>query len=173
MTPVLLFLLLLLPSAPPVKQEVETTARASDLPASSLALLNPLIQRANDVRYFLETDGQTRSYEVKFWLDGARWSVEFAADGRFEDVEVERPLTELPQDTAAAIRASLAQRFSKHTVRKVQVQYSTWPPDLGAPTAYELIVEGSTANELGVFELKLDPSGAIQEERRVIEIPDF
>lgn len=173
MIPVLLFLLLLLPSAPPVKQEVETTARASDLPASSLALLNPMIQRANDVRYFRETDGQTRSYEVKFWLDGARWSVEFASDGRFEDVEVERPLTDLPQATAAAIRASLTQRFSKHTIRKLQIQYTAWPPDLGAPVAYELIVEGSTPKELGVFELTLDPSGKILDERRVIEIPDL
>jgi hypothetical protein len=170
---ILLTLLLLLPISPPSKQEVETTAKASDLPAASLALLTPMLNRATDVRYFRESDGQSRSYEVKFWLDGARWSVEFSADGTFEDVEVERTLTDLPSDTAAAIRATLRDRFSKHTVRKLQIQYTTWPPDLGSPMAYELIVEGTTRSELGVFELKLDTKGSIVSERRVIEIPDL
>lgn len=165
--------LLLLPLSPPVKQEVESSIRASDFPASSLALLNPTISRAQDVRYFRETDGQTRSFEVKFWLDGARWSVEFSADGTFEDVEVERTLTDLPPATAAAFRATLQKRFTRHTVRKVQVQYTSWPPDFDAPMAYELIVEGTTTKELGVFELTLDAAGTILEERRVIEIPDL
>ena len=165
--------LLLLTIAPPSKQEVEMSIRASEFPASSLALLNPLITRAHDVRHFRETDGQTRSYEVKFWLDGARWSVEFSEDGTFEDVEIERRLTDLPPTTAAAVRATLEKRFTRHTIRKVQVQYTDWPPDLDAPVAYELIVEGTTSKELGVFELTLDTAGTILEERRVIEIPDL
>ena len=173
MVPVLLSFFLLLPSAPPAKQEIEASIRASDFPASALALLNPTLRRAADIRYFRETDGQVRSYEAKFWLDGARWSVEFSSDGTFEDVEVERPLTDLDAATASSIRTTLADRFSRYSIRKLQVQYTTWPPDLGAPMAYELIVEGTTSKELGVFELKLSPSGQLLEERRVIEIPDL
>jgi hypothetical protein len=39
--------------------------------------------------------------------------------------------------------------------------------------AYELIVEGTTSKELGVFELTLSPSGVLLEERRIIEILDL
>lgn len=173
MIPVLLSFFLLLPAAPPVKQEIEASIRASEFPASALALLNPTLRRAADIRYFRETDGQVRSYEAKFWLDGARWSVEFSSDGTFEDVEVERALTDLDAATASSIRTTLGDRFSRYSIRKLQVQYTTWPPDLGAPMAYELIVEGTTSKELGVFELKLSPSGGLLEERRVIEIPDL
>jgi hypothetical protein len=173
MTPVLLSLFLLLLPAPPDKQEVETSVRASDFPSSSLALLTPMLSRATDVRYFRESDGQTLSYEVKFWLDGARWSVEFSNDGAFEDVEVERRLTDLDPTTAAAIRSTLSGHFARHTIRKLQIQYTTYPPDLGTPVAYEIIVEGTSSKELGVFELKLDTTGSILEKRRVIEIPDL
>ncbi len=173
MTTVLLFIFLLFPSAPPVKQEVEMSSRRRDLPDTSLALLNTTLRRASDVRYFRETDGNSRSYEVKFRLDGARWSVEFSADGELEDVEIERSLSDLQQATVAAIRSSLNQRFSRYNIRKVQAQYLSWPPDLGSPTAYELIVEGSNPNEIGLFEVNFDPFGAIQSERRVLEIPDL
>jgi hypothetical protein len=173
MIPVLLSFFVLLQFAPPVKQEIETSIRASEFPASSLALLNPTLQRATDIRYFSESDGQTRSFEVKFWLDGARWSAEFSSTGAFEDVEIERRLTDLPQATASAIRATLNERFKNHTIRKLQEQYLSWPPDLGTPTAYELIVEGTSSKELGVFELTFSPSGSILEKRRVIEIPDL
>lgn len=173
MVPVLLSLFLLLPAAPPDKVEVETSIRASQLPASALALLKPTLRRATDIRYFRETDGEIRSYEAKFWLDGARWSVEFSSDGTFEDVEVERTLTDLDATSAAAIRSTLAERFSRHTIRKLQVQYTTWPPDLDAPVAYELVVEGTTSKELGVFELTLDSNGVLVSERRVVEIPDL
>jgi hypothetical protein len=173
MYPVLLYLFLLLPSAPPVKQEVEVSIRASEFPASALALLKPTLARASNIVHFKQTDGDVFSYEIKFWLDGARWSVEFSRSGEFEDVEIERRLNDIPQATASAIRATLNERFKNHAIRKLQEQYLTWPPDLGSPIAYELIVEGTTSTELGVFELTLDAAGTILEERRVIEIPDL
>lgn len=169
----LLIFLLLLITEPPVKQEVEIRIPTSEFPESALALLKPKLTGATDVRYFKETDGVSNSFEVKFWRDGVRWSVEFSQDGTFEDVEVERALSHLPQTTASAIRSTLSARFSRYSIRKLQIQYTSWPPDFGEPAAYELIVEGTTPRELGVFELKLDPNGTIRLERRVVEIPDL
>lgn len=173
MIPILLSLSLLLLPSPPVKQEVEASIRASDVPASSLALLNPLLTLATDVRYFRETDGETFSYEVKFWLDGARWSVEFSQDGDYKDTEIERAASALPPSVAETIRSSLGQRFSNYTLRRIQEQYLTWPPELGTPGGYEVTVEGSSSKELGVFEFNLDSEGNIVRERRVIDIPDL
>ncbi len=173
MNPVLLSLLLLLPTAPPVKEEVETVIRAKELPASSLALLNPWIQQATDVRYFRETDGQSRSYEIKFWLDGARWSVEFDADGTYNDTEIERSFSELPPDVAESVRSELGKRFDKFSIRRIQEQYLTWPPEIGTPSGFELTVEGTSSQELGVFEFNTDARGNLLHERRVIEIPDL
>lgn len=166
-------ILLLLQTSPPRKMEVETSIRSADFPATSLALLQPLLADATDIRYFRETDGEERTYEVKFVKDGFRWSVEFSREGEYKDTEIERAFETLPSDVRSAFAGMLQDRFTRHNIRKVQEQYRTWPPDLGRPDGYEITVAGTSASELGVFEFNLDADGSVTLVRRVVELPSF
>ncbi len=171
--PTLILLIACLLMKPPIKHEVETSINKSDMPSAALMFLDSTLAKANDIRYYKETDGQHVTFEVKFRLDGQEWSVEFDPSGTLEDAEWLVNMKDLSPEWRTRIRSHLDSRFTSWTATRVQLQYLTWPADLDHPTGVELIVEGQNSSEIGVFEFGFPSDDSAVSERRVLEILEF
>ncbi len=158
---------------PPVKQEIEMSIQKSDMPSTALTFLEATLTKAEEIRFFKETDGQDVSYEVKFRLDGHEWSIEFDPTGNLDDAEKLVDFKDLSKEWRARIHSQLDSRFTSWTVTRVQLQFLTWPADLDRPTGVELIVEGQNSSEIGVFEFGFPSDDSSVSERRVMEIFEF
>ena len=64
-----------------VKNEKEYKIDHSELPKGVETLLSPYTQDAKRIRYFLEIDGDKKSFEAKFKKGRLRYSVEFDESG--------------------------------------------------------------------------------------------
>lgn len=162
--------------APPVKQEAETRIQRAQFPATALAWLEPVTDRARYVRYYRQTDGADLTYEIKFRLGAQTWSVEFLEDGTFDEAERIIRQGDLPE----AVITHLDARFHRWKTSRIQAQHIPGPSATATvewfrnPTGavgYEVEVEGRKGAEIGRFELTFDAAGTFVEERRVIEIP--
>ncbi len=165
--------------APPDKQEAETRITRDGFPASALRWLEPVTQRARNVRYFRQSDGTDLTFEVKFRIGSETWSVEFLEDGTFE--EAERLIAE--RDLPEGVTGHLDRRFRTWKTTRIQARHqpdtqepavAAWFRDPTAANGYEVEVEGRNGAEIGHFELTFDADGSFRDERRIIEIPiDF
>lgn len=167
---IVVMLLMLWGATPPVKQEVEIRIGRHEVPAAILAWMDPALRQSSRVRYFRQTDGEERSYEIKFASGPHHWSVEFHTDGTFKEAERLIDASLLP----ASITAHLDSRFTSWRITRAQAQHEPvgdWHRHPPAPIGYEIEVDGAHGREVGRFELTFTSDGGLLAERRLIEIP--
>jgi hypothetical protein len=108
-----------------LKNEVEERIKQNEFPQDAIKLIQFQISDAKRVKYFLEVDGLDSSYEAKFIKNKHLYSIEFASNGVFEDVEMKVDIKELPLSVFQKIRNYLNDNYKKHKIKKVQVQYKS------------------------------------------------
>ncbi|WP_435623699.1 hypothetical protein [Flagellimonas sp.] len=163
-----------------VKNEIEYKISPSELPKGIETLLSPHMQDAKRIRYFLEIDGDKKSFEAKFKKRRLRYSVEFDESGALEDVEFIIKPTDIPNESWSNILRYLEGNFSKFTVKKIQQQY---PAKDKSPAQtltdafqnlllpylnYELIVSAKNKKGFEQFEILFDSEGRFLEMRKFI-----
>lgn len=107
-----------------VKREREEGVKKSILPAPAVRFTELLPKNVRKLKYYRETDGETVSYEVKFSFKGKIYSVEFGADGTFQDAELTIGPNDVPSDVKMRVDSALSARYNRYKIRKVQKQYS-------------------------------------------------
>lgn len=153
------------------KKEREARIERNEIPNRALELLDPYLEDAKRVRYYQETDGAKKSFEVKFKKGKLRYSVEFNPEGKLEDVEFLIKSTDIPDETWGAIQLVFQEKFSKTFVKKIQQQYPSEEKEEAVVLKeamqnlilpyirYELVIAGKTENHHRLYEILFDASG--------------
>ena len=159
------------------KYEHEERMPREEVPDTARAFVEALALKGR-VRWYREQGYDRSSIEAKVRHRGQRYSIEFDATGRFEDVEVEVKAGDVPAEAWARITAGLADSLGRHRVQKVQVRHTGHPeavlrklrgPDPPGPgTGYELMVSARVQGTYVLFEYEFAADGAFVRRDRVV-----
>ncbi|PQB05812.1 hypothetical protein [Aureitalea marina] len=121
---ILLFLLTSLSSQAQAKMEFEKRIDRSQFPATALQWLDTHPEIPEQVRYYIEQDGQQTSYEVKFKAENKVFSIEFDTTGKLLDVEVLIRYKTISPEIRSKIAAYLDSGYKRWRTDRVQKQYT-------------------------------------------------
>jgi hypothetical protein len=163
-----------------VKNEKEDRIHASEFPEKTSTYFNTISQDVKYLKYYKETDGSKKSYEVKFKYRREHYSVEFDTLGNLEDIEVVIKKKHIPKEIKTVIWRYFENNFKKTTLVKVQKQYvnTTKNTDkqfirhiLEKPfnkhTHFEIIAEIKTKRIHELREFTFDRNGKFEKSRLV------
>ena len=163
-----------------VKNEKEDRIHASEFPEKTSTYFNTISQDVKYLKYYKETDGSKKSYEVKFKYRREHYSVEFDTLGNLEDIEVVIKKKHIPKEIKTVIWRYFENNFKKTTLVKVQKQYvnTTKNTDkqfirhiLEKPfnkhTHFEIIAEIKTKKTHELREFTFDRNGKFEKSRLV------
>ena len=161
------------------KMEREKRVKKEDISMAVHNTLEKFIEDARKVRYYLETDVDHRSFEIKFLLRKRQYSVEFNDSGQLEDVEMIIGFEELQKELQKKITSHLG-RYDSFKVKKTQKQFSSGSQSDEAviemalqnvateTVRYEIIVETKTDVSWTTFEMLFDAQGNFISEKEVV-----
>lgn len=152
------------------KMEREKRIKKEEIPATIHNVLEKFIADAKKIRYYLETDGDHRSFEIKFLLHKNHYSVEFDKRGMLEDVEMIVGFRDLQKNLQEKISDYL-KKYDNSKIKKIQKQFSSEShpqeqviemalQNVPAETVrYEIIVETKAGGSWTTYEMLFDQSG--------------
>jgi hypothetical protein len=105
------------------KTEKEERIPASEFPKNARNYFNIISQDVKYLKYYRETDGDKKSFEVKFKYKKEHYSVEFDTLGKLEDIEIVIKQKHIPKKPATEISKYFKDNFKKTKIIKVQKQY--------------------------------------------------
>lgn len=165
------------------KREVEYLIDRSEMPEKALQTLDEFWPDLNDIRYFAESDGETKTFEAKLEWQGNNYSIEFIQTGFIIDVEQLIAREEIAPEAKEGIDAYLETQFSRVRITRLQQQYIADDEDdtddidfiddilendeEDYEIRYELEVEGKSGSEIGAFELLFDHQGDLIQRRKI------
>ncbi|MGB5941822.1 MAG: hypothetical protein WBG71_02990 [Leeuwenhoekiella sp.] len=154
------------------KQERERGIDQNEMPPAALQFLEEMPFTPKRQKFYLEQDGDSRSYESKFKHNKTKYSVEFNPEGQLEDIEVIVEDDFLGDAVFGKIETYLENNFARHKTEKIQAQYL--PPDqtaafdLKIPNNYEMIVATKNdKNKLQKFEMTFNAQGNFISSRKI------
>lgn len=160
------------------KQEVEKQIDQTEVPSKIISLISPYAEQIKKVKYYRETDGNHESYEVKFYFNESKYSIEFSKEQALEDIEVDIDWKELDERLQSAICDYLS-KSDKHKVDNIQKQFSSDDQDdeeiiqnvltkfESQNIRYELIVELKNDGTWKPYELLFDDGGNLIQQRPI------
>lgn len=162
------------------KNEKEERVPASEFPANARNYFNPISQDVNYLKYYRETDGNKKSFEVKFKYKKEHYSVEFDTLGQLEDIEIVIKKRHIPKNIYNTISDYFNTNYKRFTIVKIQKQYvnTTNKTDrqfiqhiLEKPynkhTHFEIIADVKTKEQHELLELTFDRDGVFKTSRKV------
>jgi len=166
------------------KNEVEDSISRNEMPGKALETLNVIWPNLDDIRYYLQTDGDSKTFEAKLKWQGNNYSIEFTSDGHVIDVEQLMEIEKISSETRNGIEAYLQQHFKRVKITRLQQQFIADDDDEtddvdfiddileedeeDYAVRYEVEVEGRTDSQIGAFELLFDRSGDIIQRRKIV-----
>ena len=105
------------------KNEKEERIKISEFPEVTQAIIESLPKNCKRLKFYKETDGDKKSYEVKFKYLKQYYSIEFSNQGLLEDIEVITKFKNIEDSARQQIAAYYKQFFKKHKFIKIQKQY--------------------------------------------------
>lgn len=105
------------------KNEKEERIKRSDFPEKIQNIIKSLPKECKRLKFYKETDGTKKSYEVKFKYKKQHYSLEFSENGMIEDIEVLTKLNDIKLPIKKQIKIYFKQSFDKHKLIKIQKQY--------------------------------------------------
>lgn len=160
-----------------VKYEKESRVRSEEVPAASREWIAGFTD-IKKIKWYLEENLESTSFEAKFLLQQQRYSIEFSPDGTLEDVEIEIPWDSIPEIAKQGIFTHLDSVFVRHKIRKIQIQYTgdssllqdnQHPPPVSITTRYELVVKGKVSGQhMRLFEITYDHHGQFLNQQSII-----
>lgn len=150
-----------------IKIEKEYSVTPKQVPVKALAFMQKLSIK-NRIKWYGEESHTGKSFEAKTKYQGKRYSMEFSEKGIIEDVEVTIRFKKLPLKIQRAIKKSLAKRFIKFRIKKVQLQYTGSETDLMKQIKgmtkllpkYELVLKGKKAGPYCLYEFLFSNNGS-------------
>lgn len=173
-------------SAQDVKREREEYIAKNKLPAEVLRFIELLPKKdIRKMKYYRETDGEEVGYEIKFFLNKKKYSIEFDGSGSLQDAEVRISLNEIPQVVKERIEAGFKDRFDRYKIRELQRQYTCTDSEeakcsekilrmiasaevSGLAIRYEIEIDGTKAGKSISRELLFDSEGNVRQERTIL-----
>lgn len=157
------------------KKEREKSITADKFPPQSLSMIESLLEQSKRMHYYLETDGESVSYEVKLKYKKQKYSIEFDADGQLLDIEKLIEWDDLDETVQSNMNMALDEKWERSKVMRLQRQFryregsvrqlTELPPSDANnwEVLYELEVEVQKAakEQLTAFELLFDSRGAL------------
>lgn len=163
-----------------LKHEKEERINREILPKTVKELL-PLIENtAKGIRFYQETDGPKKSFEIKFKRHTTKYSIEFDDNGTLEDVEVLVRQSNVSQPTLRIIENHLRNDFIRFKLKRIQEHFSY--PNGFTPvqtiqkifngtldiTGYEIVVSGKTKRGHERYEFLFDHRGNQIKKRKIL-----
>ena len=160
------------------KYEKEYRIESDEVPEKAYQFIHSADADFSEKWYF-EENLEGNSIEAKFKYNREKYSVEFDTTGNLLDIEVESPFKDLPENLQASIQNSLQHRYSKFTIRKMQVQYSGKIDSFADFIAtsdkakqytiyYELVVKGRKNREWNLYEMTYNNRGELEKTEQII-----
>jgi hypothetical protein len=175
-----LILILLLPAAhygfTQNKYEKEIRVKDKDVPIEALRFVDTLAF-TKKVKWFKEIGLDKNSYEAKTKKEGRWYSIEFSADGTFEDIEIVIDSEEIPDEIQKKIFTYLNEKYDKYTIEKIQIQYSgshtlnyflNRGPVVDLKIQYEIVLSSKLDGSFVMFEALFDADGAFLNSARIV-----
>lgn len=162
-----------------IKQEKEVSIKRGELPSRALEQLKQIEGQTGKIKYYKEYARDNISYEAKFHWRGQRWSMEFAADGTFQDLERKIPLRTFSSAMTGTMIKELSSLGKRYRILGAQHQFS-WaiddgrdfdvamvnPGHKGVVVRYELEVEAKKPDgAIVAYELLMDEEGRLLRKR--------
>jgi len=135
------------------------------------------------IRWYREEGYTGHSFEAKTKVKRQRISIEFSADGTFEDIEVAiSPEGVLKKEARSAMEAYLKTSNGGYRIEKIQLQFSGDPelasksftagaPQAGTTVRYEWVVSSKVDGEFALFEYLFDDDGAFLQRTEIDVVP--
>jgi len=105
------------------KNEVEQRFKRGELPKITQNIVDILPDNCKRIKFYKETDGDKKSFEIKFKYKKQYYSIEFSEDGQLEDIEVVIKFKDIKAYTKKQIGNYFKQSYTKHKFIKIQRQY--------------------------------------------------
>lgn len=144
------------------KFEQEFRIKPGDVPTSALAFIDSM-EFDKKIKWYIEIGHHGKSIEAKTRFRGKKYSVEFSAEGVFEDVEIEIKCVEMPLDTRRDIEKYLHSEYEKYSIDKIQMQYS------GAKASILNLMKESNINTQPIIRYEIVLSTKIDKTYRMFE----
>ena len=127
------------------------------------------------VKWFVEESQEGKTIEAKSYLNSYKYSIEFSKSGNLIDVEKQIQFKELSKSLQEKINTSLANKYDKFKIKKLQIQFKGSKENLlqtifndkkieEISINYELVVKTKKENESKRYELLVDKNGTILKE---------
>ena len=163
-----------------VKNEKEERISPSEFPSNAKSYFSSISQDVKYLKYYHETDGDKKSFEVKFKYKKEHYSVEFDTLGQLEDIEIVIKKKHIPKKAYRVISEYFNTHYKKFTLVKIQKQFinSTKRTDkqfiqyvLDKPfnkhTHFEIIADVKTNDGHELKELTFNRHGVFEKSRKV------
>lgn len=122
-----LLFLLIFPAFGQKKFEQEIRIHSKEVPQNALQVVDYFNLSKKKVKWYREIGIGGSSIEAKLPQKPGKYSIEFSADGIFEDIEVDIPYTSITALIKNKLSHHLDSLFNTYTVEKTQAQYSGDP----------------------------------------------
>jgi hypothetical protein len=170
----LLVLVLACKSFSQEKFEKEYRIQEDKVPEKAKSFVNKF-QFDKKIKWFAEESQDGKTIEAKSYLEEYKYSIEFLENGNLIDVEKEVEFTELPKSLQQKIKNSLASKYEKFKIKKLQIQYKGNKEDVlktilndnkieAVLVHYELVIKATKDKESKRYELLIDRNGLILKE---------
>ena len=158
------------------KYEKESRIRPEAVPINALQFIESL-PVTRKIKWYRETGLNRTSFEAKFKLNGAKYSVEFDTTGVVEDVEIQIP--QIPDSLVSQVTMHLEKDCERHKIRRIQVQYTgnrsalitminSGERDADITVNYELVIKCKNQEGVNLFEYLFDSQGDIISVARIV-----
>jgi hypothetical protein len=160
------------------KLEIEKRVKQKEVPVAAAAFMADVNTDAK-IKWYSEESTNHKSIEAKFTRGKSDYSVEFDPLGNMEDVEVLVDWQDLAAATRAAFSAQLDQDCDKHSIEKVQQQFTGNSSDLlivintgtiseQLTVHYEIVVKCHRDEQTDLYEYLLNDAGQPQRVSKII-----
>lgn len=160
------------------KFEQEFRIKPGDVPGSALAFIDSM-EFDRKIKWYKEIGHHGKSIEAKTRFKGKKYSVEFSAEGVFEDVEIEIKCTEIPLETRREIEKYLHSEYTKYSIDKIQMQYSGTKEsvlnlikeldiDTKPTIRYEIVLSSNIDKTYKMYEFLFSESGDFIQKQEIV-----
>ncbi len=153
------------------KLEIEKQINKSEAPLSAQKFVDSL-NLSSKVRWFVEQNHTTKTFEAKTNDREKKYSIEFNSLGKIEDIELVIEWNQIPLSTQDEICQKLTTSFEKFRIKKIQIQYSGEEKKLinfrtnteNLTIKYEIVIKGQKNSATSMYEYLFSEKGKVEEE---------
>ena len=169
------------------KREYEQSVDIEMVPGPILEYLSPFIDKARKVKFFRESDGENRTWEIKMKYQGRQFSIEFFDDNRLKDIEELVRWKRLNEEMRRPLNEYFDSNYKRFRIKRLQKQYHPANPSAPEeflvkvlssaqvpPDGYEIEAEvsGRETDDFGLFEYRFDQNFQMLSKRKIIPVSD-